>query len=136
MTIPDPVGPDTGNDRLQNGVNRCPKCGSTDVLPKPGTDTLMCLFCRYAWSEARVEERFGLGDGIGDLRGVQLASGARDELPARRFREAGTTLFLVSHDPTAIKNLCDRAIILEDGVMIRDGRPDDDSALLAVWTRA
>ena len=42
----------------------------------------MCLFCRFAWSEARVEERFGLGAGIGDLQGVQLASGARDIDPA------------------------------------------------------
>jgi DNA-directed RNA polymerase subunit RPC12/RpoP len=92
MTTPDPVGPipvdpvpigpHTENERLQDGVNRCPKCGSTDIRPQPGTDTLMCLFCRFVWSEARVEEQFGLGDGIGDLQGVQLASGARDIDPA------------------------------------------------------
>ena len=78
----DPVGPRTENERLQDGVNRCPRCGSTDIRPQPGTDALMCLFCRFAWSEARVEERFGLGAGIGDLQGVQLASGARDIDPA------------------------------------------------------
>jgi DNA-directed RNA polymerase subunit RPC12/RpoP len=78
----DPVGPRTENERLQDGVNRCPRCGSTDIRPQPGTDALMCLFCRFSWSEARVEERFGLGAGIGDLQGVQLASGARDIDPA------------------------------------------------------
>lgn len=78
----DPVGPRTDNERLQDGVNRCPKCGSTDIRPQPGTDALMCLFCRYSWSEARVEEKFGLGAGIADLKGVQLASGARDIDPA------------------------------------------------------
>ena len=87
MTIPDPVGPrteapQTQNPRLQDGVNRCPKCGSTDIQPQPGADTLMCLFCRFVWTEARVEEKFGLGDGIGDLQGVQLASGAHDIDPA------------------------------------------------------
>jgi DNA-directed RNA polymerase subunit RPC12/RpoP len=78
----DPVGPHTENERLEDGVNRCPKCGSTDIRPQPGTDTLMCLFCRFSWSEARVEEKFGLGAGIGDLQGVQLAAGARDIDPA------------------------------------------------------
>jgi lipopolysaccharide transport system ATP-binding protein len=63
-----------------------------------------------------VDEALAVGDAY-----FQHKSMAR----IRRFREAGTTLFLVSHDPTAIKNLCDRAIILEDGVMIRDGRPDE-----------
>ncbi|WP_375389689.1 TFIIB-type zinc ribbon-containing protein [uncultured Amnibacterium sp.] len=72
------AGPRTGNDRLADGVNRCQRCGSTDIVPRPGTGMLMCLFCRYEWSEARVEERFGLGDGIGDLQGTQLASGAQD----------------------------------------------------------
>ena len=74
----DPTGPQMENERLEDGVNRCPKCGSTDIRPRPGTGLLMCLFCRYEWSEARVEEKFGLGEGIGDLQGTQLASGAHD----------------------------------------------------------
>jgi lipopolysaccharide transport system ATP-binding protein len=43
----------------------------------------------------------------------------------RRFREQGTTLLFVSHNPTAVKALCDRAILLEQGRMIRDGLPDE-----------
>jgi lipopolysaccharide transport system ATP-binding protein len=42
----------------------------------------------------------------------------------RRFRDAGTTLLFVSHNPTAIKTLCDRALLLEAGVLIRDDAPD------------
>lgn len=41
----------------------------------------------------------------------------------REFREAGTTLLIVSHDPTAIQALCDRAILLDAGRVILDGRP-------------
>lgn len=42
----------------------------------------------------------------------------------RQFRDAGTTLLLVSHSPAVIKTLCDRALLLEHGSIIRDGDPD------------
>jgi homopolymeric O-antigen transport system ATP-binding protein len=42
----------------------------------------------------------------------------------RRFRDAGTTLLFVSHSPTAVKTLCNRALLLEAGVVIRDDAPD------------
>lgn len=41
----------------------------------------------------------------------------------RRFREEGTTLLFVSHDPGAIQSLCDRAILLDHGRMLMDGEP-------------
>lgn len=43
----------------------------------------------------------------------------------RDFREAGTTLLLVSHDATAIQTLCDRAILLEKGRLLLDGTPHE-----------
>lgn len=74
---PEP-GPDieTLNESLSDGVNRCPKCGSSDVRLRASTGALACLFCRYEWHEARVEEEFGFGEGIDDLQGVVVASGA------------------------------------------------------------
>ncbi len=42
----------------------------------------------------------------------------------RSFREHGTTLLFVSHDPAAIKSLCNRALLLERGILTQDGRPD------------
>ena len=42
----------------------------------------------------------------------------------RQFRDAGTTLLFVSHDLGAIKTLCDRAILLDEGVVLRDDMPD------------
>lgn len=41
----------------------------------------------------------------------------------RRFRDEGTTLLFVSHDPGAIQSLCDRAILLDHGRMFMDGEP-------------
>jgi lipopolysaccharide transport system ATP-binding protein len=43
----------------------------------------------------------------------------------RQFREAGTTLLIVSHDPTAIQTLCDRAILMEAGRLVLDGDPQE-----------
>jgi ribosomal protein L37AE/L43A len=69
---------ETVNESLKDGLNRCPKCGSTDVQLRGSTGMLVCLFCRNEWQEARVEEQFGLGEGIDDLQGTVIASGAGD----------------------------------------------------------
>lgn len=42
----------------------------------------------------------------------------------RRFKEAGTTLLFVSHSPGTVKSICDRAILLDKGVVVRDGDPE------------
>ncbi len=43
----------------------------------------------------------------------------------RKFRDAGTTLLFVSHSPAAVKTLCDRALLMERGIVVRDGPSDD-----------
>jgi len=43
----------------------------------------------------------------------------------REFQEQKTTLLIVSHDPSAIQSLCTRAILLDDGIVIRDGNPEE-----------
>lgn len=43
----------------------------------------------------------------------------------REFREQGTTLLIVSHDRSAIQSLCDRAILLEGGFVIKEGNPEE-----------
>ena len=43
----------------------------------------------------------------------------------REFRQRGTTLLIVSHDRSAIQTLCDRAILLERGTQVKDGRPEE-----------
>ena len=42
----------------------------------------------------------------------------------RQFRDQGTTLLFVSHSPGAVKTLCSRAVLLDQGVVLRDGAPD------------
>ena len=78
LLAPDPVAIDTASEELKDGANRCPKCGATDIKQRPGTDLLICLYCRNEWHGQRVEEEFGLGEGIDELTGTVIASGARD----------------------------------------------------------
>jgi hypothetical protein len=78
ILAPDPVAIDTSATELKDGLNHCPKCGATDIRHKPGSDLLICAFCRNEWHGQRVEEAFGFGEGIDELSGTVLASGARD----------------------------------------------------------
>lgn len=78
LRAPDPVALDTAASELRDGLNRCPKCGSTDIRLKLGSDLLVCQYCRNDWHGTRVEEAFGLGEGLDQLRGTVIASGARD----------------------------------------------------------
>ena len=43
----------------------------------------------------------------------------------REFQELGTTLLIVSHDRGAIQSLCNRAVLLENGTVIKDGNPEE-----------
>jgi lipopolysaccharide transport system ATP-binding protein len=42
----------------------------------------------------------------------------------RKFKEQGTTLLFVSHSPAMVKTLCDRAMLLHKGAILRDDLPD------------
>jgi len=67
----------TQNERLDDGVNRCPQCGATEIQLRPSAGLLVCLFCRHEWSEARLDETFA-NDDIASLRGTTVGSGASD----------------------------------------------------------
>ncbi|MED7819504.1 MULTISPECIES: ABC transporter ATP-binding protein [unclassified Francisella] len=42
----------------------------------------------------------------------------------KQFQKEGTTLLIVSHDKSAIQALCNRAILLNNGSIIKDGDPE------------
>lgn len=78
LQMPDPLAIGTAAAELKDGLNRCRKCGATDIRPKLGTDLLVCQYCRHTWDGARVEEAYGFGAGLAELRGTVIASGARN----------------------------------------------------------
>lgn len=63
-----------------------------------------------------VDEALSVGDAY-----FQHKSFAR----IKEFKEAGTSLIFVSHDKGSVLALCDRAILLDKGRMIKDGDPEE-----------
>lgn len=110
LLAPDPAALDTADKSLRDGVNRCPRCGSTEVQQRAGSDRLICLYCRHEWAATRVEEAFGLGEGIADLVGVHMASGARDiaadAASLRSFKCGGCGAEVVINTDTAVNARC------------------------------
>ena len=43
----------------------------------------------------------------------------------KKFQQEGTTLLIVSHDRGSIQALCNRAILLDNGAVIKDGPPEE-----------
>lgn len=43
----------------------------------------------------------------------------------REFQQQGTTLLLVSHDHNSIRSICDRALLLEKGKLLKVGEPGE-----------
>lgn len=64
------VQTDVGN---KDGQNKCPKCGSTDIMTNIKTGKLKCQFCRHEFEAKKVD---GLVDDISQLSGEVIASGA------------------------------------------------------------
>ena len=63
------------NDK--NGMNRCPKCGASDVSLNPKTGQLKCNFCRAEFASSAVNA-FG---GVEDLKGEMVSEGATNIIP-------------------------------------------------------
>ncbi len=66
---------DTSADKA-HGVNRCPRCGSTEISMRANTGKLICHYCRHEWHEGSMEQSFGLDTPVSELRGTVIATGA------------------------------------------------------------
>jgi DNA-directed RNA polymerase subunit RPC12/RpoP len=82
--VEEPAGPQTfrTDAAAKDGLNKCARCGSTDVALNPATGRLRCAFCRFEWDTVTMNEAFGLDQGIGELRGVVMGSGSADIVPS------------------------------------------------------
>lgn len=62
----------------KDGLDKCVRCGSTEIFYDMKAGLLTCEFCRYQWNEANAATTFGFDTNIGDLVGVTHGSGAGD----------------------------------------------------------
>ncbi|AXK47098.1 TFIIB-type zinc ribbon-containing protein [Brachybacterium saurashtrense] len=81
---PAPPREDSGNRFIDtssgrdDGLNKCPRCGSTEIEYALGAKALVCSHCRHTWNEQNAEKLFGLDSSIAELQGHTLASGTAD----------------------------------------------------------
>ncbi len=66
----------------QDGLAKCPRCGSTEIALNAATGMLQCSFCRFEWSGESAIEGYALDGPIGDLIGLVLGSGSGDIIPS------------------------------------------------------
>ncbi len=108
-------------DRLLPEIEAFAEIG--DVLNEPVRTYSSGMQLRLAFSVATavrpevliIDEALAVGDAYFQQKCVARI---------RRFREQGTTLLLASHDPSAIKTLCNHAVLLDGGRLVREGSPD------------
>lgn len=43
----------------------------------------------------------------------------------RKHKQNGKTIVLVTHSPESVKKFCDRAVLIRDGVIAEDGKPEE-----------
>jgi teichoic acid transport system ATP-binding protein len=60
----------------------------------------------------------------------------RSEDRIRELRRNAGTVFVVSHSISSVRDICDRAIWLQDGLIRRDGDVDEVTAEYEEWSRA
>src|SRR5699024_2473204 len=68
---------DTSSGR-DDGLNKCPRCGSAEIQYSLTAKALVCAYCRHSWNEENAERAFGLDSAIAELRGHTMASGTQD----------------------------------------------------------
>ncbi|WP_240613172.1 TFIIB-type zinc ribbon-containing protein [Brachybacterium endophyticum] len=62
----------------KHGLDKCPRCGSSDIHYRVESRALVCSYCRHAWNEDNAERAFRLDTPIQELSGENVASGAQD----------------------------------------------------------
>jgi homopolymeric O-antigen transport system ATP-binding protein len=63
-----------------------------------------------------IDEALAVGDAVFQHRCLRRI---------KEMQESGTTILFVSHDPAAVRALCSRAILLNNGQVVTDGVPAD-----------
>ncbi len=71
-------GPIATSNAKGDGLTKCPRCGSAEIGPVPGSDHLRCSFCRYEWVAANFMQSIGFDSPIEQLQGTVVTTGVGD----------------------------------------------------------
>lgn len=62
----------------KDGLDKCPRCGSTEIGYSIEAGALVCSYCRHTWNEDNAETKYGFDTVIEGLIGTTLGSGSSD----------------------------------------------------------
>jgi ABC-type polysaccharide/polyol phosphate transport system ATPase subunit len=98
--------------------------GIGDFIDTPVKQYSSGMYMRLAFSVAtEVDPDILLVDEILAVGDFSFQEKCFDRL--RRFRESGKTILLVTHNMTAVRDQCDRVILLDKGRLLMDGTPEE-----------
>jgi lipopolysaccharide transport system ATP-binding protein len=94
-----------------------------DFIDQPVKTYSSGMFVRLAFASAinvdpdilLIDEALAVGDAYFQQKCIRKL---------RQFQENKKTILFVSHDPSAVKTLCQRAILLNEGKLLKGGPPD------------
>ena len=109
-------------ERLLPEIERFAEIG--DFIHQPVKTYSSGMYVRLAFATAVatepkiliIDEALSVGDAVFQHRCLRRI---------KQMQENGTTILFVSHDPSAVKALCSRAILLNAGRVDTDGKPGD-----------
>ncbi|HMF57657.1 MAG TPA: ABC transporter ATP-binding protein [Pyrinomonadaceae bacterium] len=112
----------TETEKLLPEIERFAEIGS--FIHQPVKTYSSGMYVRLAFATAVstspqlliIDEALSVGDAVFQHRCLRRI---------REMQDAGATILFVSHDPSAVKALCSRAILLNGGCMESDGKPID-----------
>lgn len=95
-----------------------------DFIDQPVKTYSSGMYVRLAFATAinvdpdilLVDEALAVGDAVFQYRCIRRI---------RELKEQGVTIFFVSHDLSAVKNLCDHALLIDRGRLVAEGEPYD-----------
>jgi ABC-type polysaccharide/polyol phosphate transport system ATPase subunit len=112
----------TETEKLLPEIERFAEIG--DFLDQPVKTYSSGMYVRLAFATAVatdpeiliIDEALSVGDAVFQHRCLRRI---------KQMQEGGTTILFCSHDPSAVKALCSRAILLNQGRVEADGKPTD-----------
>lgn len=64
--------------RKEHGLDKCPRCGSSDIAYDIPQRALVCSYCRHSFNEPNAHDTFGFTSPIAELRGVVIGAGSEE----------------------------------------------------------
>jgi lipopolysaccharide transport system ATP-binding protein len=109
-------------EKLLPGIKRFAEIG--EFISQPVKTYSSGMYVRLAFATAVatnpeiliIDEALSVGDAVFQHRCLRRI---------KQMQEEGTTILFVSHDPSAVKALCSRAILLNGGRLDMDGQPGE-----------